>query len=93
PENVDLEYYVTEIGAETADEDDQIDTPEAYINEPEYNIEDANGNPTNVQIIYVRVNSGVNGNFCHVVVPFEIIVVPEPKLNPLGDPFGYTLCE
>jgi len=41
----------------------------------------------------VRVDNAVPGNFCFVIVPIEIVVYPAPVLNPLGDPFAYTLCE
>ena len=44
-------------------------------------------------MIYARVDNAVAGNFCHVVVPFEIIVNPAPELNPNGAPFAYNLCE
>jgi len=92
-ENVLLSYYKTEQAANEEDATELVATPDAYINEPAYNTLDANGNPTNTQIIYVRVDSNAAGNFCYVVVPFELIVYPEPVLNPEGTPFGYTLCE
>ena len=63
------------------------------MNDPSLNETDENGNPTNIQIIYARVDNAVAGNFCFVIVPFELIVHPAPVLNPDGDPFAYTLCE
>lgn len=93
-ENVDLSYYKTENAAE----DGNTSSPEyitdetAYVNEPAYN--SVNGDGLVVQEIYVRVDSGANGNFCYVIVPIEIRVVRAPVLT-LTDPdeFGYTLCE
>ncbi|MFD2432681.1 T9SS type B sorting domain-containing protein [Mesonia maritima] len=92
-ENVDITYYKTEFAAEQGDETvaEFIDTPAAYVNEPSFNEQNDDG--LTVQVIYARVDSGVNGNFCYVIVPFELQVVPAPELNPAGDPFGYTLCE
>jgi len=92
-ENVEISYYKTENAAEEGDESvvEFIDTPAAYVNEPSFN--ERNDEGLIVQVIYARVDSGVNGNFCYVIVPFELQVVPAPELNPAGDPFGYTLCE
>src|SRR5699024_4559926 len=73
--------------------DEYIDDPENYTNEPAYNIPDENGMPSNIQVIYARVESGAAGNNCYIIVPFELEVIPAPVLNPAGDPFGYTLCE
>ncbi|MGO3810514.1 choice-of-anchor L domain-containing protein [Mesonia sp.] len=92
-ENVVISYYKTEEAANEEDAAELIGTPEAYVNEPAYNTLNADGTPTNIQLIYARVDSGAAGNFCYVLVPFEIIVYPEPVLNPAGTPFGYTLCE
>ena len=92
-ENVDISYYTSENEAEAGEDQGEITTPEAYVNDPSLNIDDEDGNPTNIQIIYARVESGAAGNDCFVIVPFEIIVSPNPVLNPQGDPFGYTLCE
>ncbi|MGO2356778.1 MAG: T9SS type B sorting domain-containing protein [Mesonia sp.] len=92
-ENVVISYYKTEEAANEEDPAELIGTPEAYVNEPAYNTLNADGTPTNIQLIYARVDSGAAGNFCYVLVPFEIIVYPEPVLNPAGTPFGYTLCE
>ena len=92
-ENVTISYYTSENEAEAGEDQGEITTPEAYVNDPGLNIDDEDGNPTNIQIIYARVESGVAGNDCFVIVPFEIIVEPNPVLNPQGDPFGYTLCE
>jgi gliding motility-associated-like protein len=91
-ENVSLSYYLSESGAISEDPDELIADPTAYINDPALNETDENGLPTNIQIIYVRVDSGIAGNFCFVIVPFELVVFPNPELNPLGDPFAYTLC-
>src|SRR5699024_8840020 len=94
-ENVEISYYKSENAAELGDDtsSEYITDPSAYVNEPAYNVVDANGQIGNIQIIYARVESGATGNHCAVVVPFEIEVVPQPTLNPLGAPFGYTLCE
>src|SRR5699024_795350 len=88
-ENVIISYYETEAAAETGDEDS-----DAYIADPEHYENDPGLNEpgTNIQIIYARVESGTTGNSCYVIVPIELEVVPAPRLNPLGDPFGYTLC-
>ena len=92
-ENVDISYYTSETKPKPEKIQGEITTPEAYVNDPSLNIDDEDGNPTNIQIIYARVESGAAGNDCFVIVPFEIIVAPNPVLNPQGDPFGYTLCE
>ena len=92
-ENVVISYYKTEEAVDAEDAAELIATPEAYVNEPAYNTLNNDGTPTNTQIIYARVDSDATGNFCYVVVPFELIVYPEPVFNPAGDPFGYTLCE
>ncbi|MGX1025250.1 choice-of-anchor L domain-containing protein, partial [Psychroflexus sp. MBR-150] len=92
-ENVSISYYLNESGAENEDAADLITTPDAYVNDPSLNETDANGNPTNTQIIYARVDNAVAGNFCFVIVPFEIVVHRAPVLNPNGNPFAYTLCE
>lgn len=92
-ETVALSYYTSESGAENEDVDDLIPDPTAYANDPSLNLIDENGIPTNIQIIYVRVDNNVEGNFCHVIVPIELQVNPAPELNPNGDPFAYTLCE
>ncbi|NRA42873.1 MAG: T9SS type B sorting domain-containing protein [Pseudomonadales bacterium] len=91
-ENVLLSYYLNEDGAINEDPADLIADPTAYVNDPALNETDQNGLPTNVQIIYVRVDNDVAGNFCFVIVPFELVVLPNPELNPEGDPFAYTLC-
>jgi gliding motility-associated-like protein len=91
-ENVDITYYLNESGAINQDPDDLIANPTAYVNDPSLNITDENGQPTNVQIIYARVDNAVAGNFCFVIVPFELVVLPNPELNPNGVPFAYTLC-
>jgi gliding motility-associated-like protein len=91
-ENVDITYYLNESGAINQDPDDLIANPTAYVNDPALNITDDNGQPTNVQIIYARVDNAVAGNFCFVIVPFELVVLPNPVLNPNGEPFAYTLC-
>src|SRR5699024_8996694 len=94
-ENVEITYWKTESSAEAGDtnNDEYIDDPENYTNEPAYNIPDENGMPSNIQVIYARVESGAAGNNCYIIVPFELEVIPAPVLNPAGDPFGYTLCE
>ncbi|NBC04734.1 MAG: T9SS type B sorting domain-containing protein, partial [Bacteroidetes bacterium] len=92
-ENVDISYYTSENEAEAGEDQGRITNPQAYVNEPALNIDDADGNPTNIQIIYTRVESGVQGNDCFVIVPFELQVEPNPVLHPQGNPFGYTLCE
>ncbi|SHI69386.1 gliding motility-associated C-terminal domain-containing protein, partial [Mesonia phycicola] len=93
-ENVILTYYKTERAAEDGDTSsaEYIVDPTAYVNEPSYN--SINDNDLIVQEIFVRVDSGINGNFCYVIVPIEIAVIKAPVLalvNP--DEFGYTLCE
>ena len=92
-ENVSISYYLNESGAENEDNADLIATPDAYVNDPSLNETDDTGNPTNTQIIYARVDNAVAGNFCFVIVPFEIVVHRSPELNPNGNPFAYTLCE
>ena len=92
-ETVSITYYTSVFGAEIQDDDDFIANPQAYINDPSLNITDENNNPTNIQMIYARVDSDAVSNFCFVIVPFEIVVLPAPELNPIGDPFAYTLCE
>jgi len=92
-ENVSLSYYLSEEAATDEDTDELIADPTAYLNDPTLNVLDEDGNPTNTQIIYVRVDNAVPGNFCFVIVPIEIVVFPAPVLNPIGDPFAYTLCE
>jgi gliding motility-associated-like protein len=91
-ENVILTYYTTENAAEDGDTTapEYIADPTNYTNDPSLNITNADG--LSVQVIYVRIDSNVNGNFCFVVVSFEIDVVPAPVLNDM-DPFGYILCE
>ena len=89
-ETVSISYYTSEFGAETEDIDDLIANPNAYTNEPNLNLVDNTGIPTNIQMIYARVDNAVAGNFCFVVVPFEIIVNPAPELNPDGTPFAYS---
>ena len=93
-ENVELSYYKTENAAEDGDTSsaEYISDPTAYVNEPSYN--SVNDDGLVVQEIYVRVDSGVNGNFCYVIVPIEIMVVRAPVLSIIQpDEFGYTLCE
>ncbi|WP_162984992.1 T9SS type B sorting domain-containing protein, partial [Mesonia aquimarina] len=93
-ENVEISYYKTEFAAEEGDETaaEFIADPSNYINEPSFNEQNEEG--LSVQVIYARVDSGINGNFCYVIVPFELQVIGAPVLNPAGDPnFGYTLCE
>jgi gliding motility-associated-like protein len=92
-ETVSVSYYLTESGANTEHPDDLVEDPTAYINDPSLNLIGDNGIPTNIQIIYVRVDNDVMGNFCYVIVPIELQVNPAPQLNPNGDPFAYTLCE
>lgn len=91
-ENVNLHYYKTERAAKEGDTNsaEYIATPDAYTNEPSYNAINSQGKE--VQVIYVRVESGVAGNTCFVLTQFEIRVIPAPVLN-LVVPFGYTLCE
>jgi gliding motility-associated-like protein len=91
-ENVVLTYYTTENAAEDGDTTapEYIADPTDYTNDPSLNITNADG--LSVQVIYVRIDSNVNGNFCFVVVSFEIDVVPAPVLNDI-EPFGYILCE
>ncbi|PZD76391.1 hypothetical protein DNG35_12100, partial [Mesonia sp. K7] len=92
-ENVNLSYYTNESAAEQGDtaSASYIATPDQYVNDPSLNVINADGVP--VQVIYVRVESGVANNDCYVVTSFEIQVVPAPVLNPAGQPFGYVLCE
>ena len=93
-ENVELSYYKTENAAEDGDTSsaEYINDPTAYVNEPSYN--SVNDDGLVVQEIYVRVDSGANGNFCYVIVPIEIMVVRAPVLSIIQpDEFGYTLCE
>src|SRR5690625_7216721 len=73
-ENVDVSYWKTEDAAENGntDNNEYIADPENYVNEPEYNIPDESGVPTNVQIIYARVESGNAGNYCYIIVPFRL---------------------
>ncbi|HET8737859.1 MAG TPA: T9SS type B sorting domain-containing protein, partial [Pricia sp.] len=91
-ENVNLSYYKTEQAAKEGETTsaEYIVTPDGYTNEPSYNT--INGQGMEVQVIYVRVESGVAGNECYVIAQFEIRVIPAPVLNDI-DPFGYTLCE
>ncbi|MFC0578169.1 T9SS type B sorting domain-containing protein, partial [Mesonia mobilis] len=93
-ENVTISYYKTLEAAEDEDAAELIGTPTAYLNEPSYNEVDQTGAPTNVQVIYARVDSNATGNFCYVVVPFELVVQPVPVLNEAIDDlaFGYTVC-
>ncbi|MAQ40642.1 MAG: hypothetical protein CMH15_06250 [Mesonia sp.] len=93
-EPVQVSYYRTAEAAENEDAVELIGDPGAYVNEPSYNEVDASGNPTNVQVIYARVDSDIPGNFCYVVVPFELVVQPAPVLNTSVDglDFGYSLC-
>ncbi|MBW2963127.1 hypothetical protein KW502_15230, partial [Mesonia sp. JHPTF-M18] len=93
-ENVSISYYKTQEGADTQDVAALISDPSAYVNEPVYNEVDENGNATNVQVIYARIDSNATGNFCYVVVPFELVVYGAPVLNQaIADlEFGYTLC-
>ena len=92
-EPVVITYYTSQNGALNEDNEDLIATPDAYINDPTLNITDDNGIPTNIQMIYARVDNDVAGNFCFTIVPFEIVTLRAPELNPLGAPFAYTLCE
>jgi gliding motility-associated-like protein len=92
-ENVSLSYYLSEEAALEENADELIADPTAYVNDPALNILDEDGNPTNTQIVYVRVDNNAAGNFCFVIVPIEIVVYPAPVINPLGQPFAYTLCE
>lgn len=94
-ENVEMSYWKTQTAAEEGDTSvvEYIATPSAYTNELAYNRLDEFGNPTNEQVIWVRVVSGAANNPCYVLVSFPIRVIPAPVLNPLGDPFGYVLCE
>ncbi|TXK71823.1 T9SS type B sorting domain-containing protein, partial [Mesonia sp. HuA40] len=91
-ENVDLNYYTSEAAAEAGDTTvpEYIANPTSYTNDPSLNT--VNDQGMTVQVIYVRVDSGVNGNFCFVIVPIEIQAVRVPVLTNI-DPFGYTLCE
>jgi gliding motility-associated-like protein len=92
-ENVILTYYTSESGAMFEDSEDLITDPTSYINEPSLNLTDENGQPTNTQVIYVRIDNNVNTNFCYVIVPIEIVVRKAPQINLEGNPFAYTLCE
>lgn len=86
-------YYLSETAAINQDNNQQILNPEAYINDPALNELDDNLLPTNTQVIWLRLDSILTGNLCFVTVPMEIVVQPNPVLNPLGSPFGYALCE
>ncbi|WP_188459664.1 hypothetical protein, partial [Psychroflexus planctonicus] len=65
----------------------------AYVNDPSLNEVDEDFFPTNTQVVWLRLDSNAQGNFCSTITPIEIIVEPNPELNPIGQPFGYTLCE
>ncbi|WP_188459663.1 hypothetical protein, partial [Psychroflexus planctonicus] len=65
----------------------------AYVNDPSLNEVDEDFFPTNTQVVWLRLDSNAQGNFCSTITPIEIIVEPNPELNPAGEPFGYTLCE
>jgi len=92
-EPVVITYYTSQNGALNQDSEDFIATPEAYVNDPSLNLTDENGIPTNVQMVFARVDNDVAGNFCFTIVPFEIVILKAPEINPLGSPFAYTLCE
>jgi gliding motility-associated-like protein len=92
-ENNTGSYYLTEDAAINQDTDQQILNPTAYVNDPSLNEVDENFFPTNTQIIWVRLDSNADGNFCFQIVSIEIVVEPNPEINPAGMPFGYTLCE
>ncbi|MGM0634797.1 MAG: T9SS type B sorting domain-containing protein, partial [Bacteroidota bacterium] len=92
-ENVSGSYYLSESAAENQTEAEEIDDPTAYENDPALNEIDEGGLVTNVQIIWLRLDSDAQGNFCSTVVPIALVVEPNPEINPEGDPFAYTLCE
>lgn len=86
-------YYLTEDAAIEEDTSQLIENPEAYVNNPSLNELDENFFPTNTQVVWLRLDSNAEGNFCFFTIPIEIVVERNPELNPLGSPFGYTLCE
>ena len=44
------------------------------------------------QTLFARVDSNIPGNFCFVIVPFDVIVNPLPEIDPAFDG-TYTFCE
>jgi gliding motility-associated-like protein len=91
-QNFNLQYYKTMEAAESGNNasGDSIQFPGNYVNDPNLNITDASGSPTNRQVIYVRVESTETS--CSTITQFELEVKPAPVLNPEGNPFGYVLC-
>ena len=86
-------YYLSEDAALNEDQAEQIQNPEAYVNNPSLNELDEDFFATNTQVVWLRLDSNAPGNFCSSITPIEIIVERNPELNPAGQPFGYTLCE